>query len=78
MEQHGGMRMLGPMFSTEEIAEQRRIHLRIGCEDCFRDAVHVLVAFAVKGVLAEHQAIVRSLLETPDPRYPSCLHVHHL
>src|SRR5882724_8714358 len=36
------------LFSTEEMADQRRVHLRIGGEDLFRDAAHMLVAFAVK------------------------------
>jgi hypothetical protein len=56
-----------PLFSTEEMADQRRVHVRKGGENVCRDAAHVLVAFAVKGVFTEHEAILRDRLETSHP-----------
>src|SRR5436853_4931218 len=54
-----------PVFSTQEIVDQHRVHVRTGGEHVCRDTAHVLVAFAVKGVLAEHQAIRCRLTHHP-------------
>src|SRR5947199_285935 len=43
---HLGCRI--PLFSMEESADQRRVHLCIGDQDPCRNAAHLLVAFAVK------------------------------
>src|SRR5262249_9756324 len=64
-----------PLFSLEKIADQRRVHLRIGSQDLCRHTAHLLVAFTVKEVRAKHQAILRDGLETPGPRYPACFHM---
>jgi hypothetical protein len=67
-----------PLFALQEIVDQHWVHLRRGGQDLCRNTAYLLVAFAVKGILAKHQAILHYGLETSHPLYPSYLHLHPL
>ena len=65
---HLGCRI--PLFSMEESADQRRVHLCIGDQDPCRNAAHLLVAFAVKGSLRQ------AMFASPHAGMYEPLHLH--